>query len=98
MSLEDLTNTVRERVSESSSLSSVIKFDLGETGVIRLDGSKSPPGVDNEDSDADCTIKVSEDDFRDIIEGNQDAQTAFMMGKLKVEGDMGAAMQLAGAL
>jgi putative sterol carrier protein len=32
------------------------------------------------------------------MDGSQNAQMAFMMGKLKVEGDMGAAMQLAGAL
>lgn len=97
MSLEDMTNTVREKVA-GATLSATIKFDLGDTGIIRLVGSQTPPGVDNEDGEADCTIKVSETDFRDILDGAQDAQTAFMMGKLQVEGDMGAAMQLAGAL
>lgn len=97
MSIEDLTKDVREKM-QGASISSVLKFDLGPSGVIRVDGTQSPPAVDNDDADADCTIKVSEDDFREIISGEQDAQTAFMMGKLKVEGDMGVAMQLAGAL
>lgn len=97
MSLEDMTNTVREKVS-GASLSATIKFDMGDIGIIRLVGGDGGPTVDNEDGAADCTIKVSESDFRDILDGAQDAQTAFMMGKLQVEGDMGAAMQLAGAL
>jgi len=93
MSLAELTEAVKDRMGNSA-ISGSIKFDLGEAGVIRVDGGT----VDNEDADADCTIKVSEDDFRGIMEGSQDAQTAFMMGKLKVEGDMGVAMQLATAM
>ena len=33
-------------------------------------------------------------DFMEIADGKQNAQMAFMMGKLKVEGDMSVAMQL----
>lgn len=97
MSIADLTEAVREKVS-GSGLSATIKFDLGDAGVIRILGAKSPPEVDNEDGDADCTISVAESDFREIIDGTQNAQMAFMMGKLRVDGDMSAAMQLAGAL
>ena len=34
------------------------------------------------------------DDFKTILAGDLDPTTAFMMGKLKVEGDMGIAMKL----
>jgi len=97
MSLGDLTETVKSKMG-SASITGTIKFDLGDTGVIRIDGTSSPATVDNEDGDSDCTIKVAENDFREIMDGNQDAQAAFMMGKLKVEGDMSVAMQLAGAM
>ncbi len=97
MGIEDLTEAVRARVG-GASIGGVLKFDLGEAGVIRIDGTQTPAVVDNTDGPADCTIKVSESDFRDIMEGKQNAQMAFMMGKLKIEGNMGLAMQLAGSL
>lgn len=97
MSIADLTEAVREKIS-GSGISATVKFDLGDAGVIRIVGTRSPPEVDNEDGDADCTISVAEADFREIVDGTQNAQMAFMTGKLRVDGDMSAAMQLAGAL
>jgi putative sterol carrier protein len=42
----------------------------------------------------DCTISTSEENFAKIIAGEQNATTAYMSGKLKIKGDMGAAMKL----
>jgi putative sterol carrier protein len=44
--------------------------------------------------DADCTISATEENFQKIIAGEQNATTAYMTGKLKIKGDMGAAMKL----
>ena len=73
-----------------------VKIDFGEQGTIMLDGAASQ--VSEEDGDADTTIKVSWDDWQQLAAGQLDGMTAFMMGKLKVEGDMGNAMQLQGVL
>ena len=54
--------------------------------------------VDNDTADADCTIKISLQDFQEIMDGSQNPQMAFMTGKLTVEGDMGIAMQLQSVL
>jgi putative sterol carrier protein len=54
--------------------------------------------VSEDDGDADTTIKVSWDDWQAMADGQLDGMTAFMTGKLKVEGDMGNAMQLQGVL
>ena len=44
--------------------------------------------------EADCTISTSEENFLKIISGEQNPTTAYMTGKLKIKGDMGAAMKL----
>jgi putative sterol carrier protein len=94
MSLADVTTKMRERVGESSGLNATVKFDFGDEGVLYVDGESTPNAVSNEDKEAQCTIKVSLDDFIAMGKGELDAMTAFMMGKLKVSGDMGVAMKL----
>lgn len=98
MSLEKITEEMRSRVGAHSPLSAIIKFDFGDEGVVRIDGKSSPTVIDNDDSDADCTVKVTMDNFIQIAEGNLNPQMAFMTGKLRVEGDMSLAMQLGSIL
>jgi putative sterol carrier protein len=44
--------------------------------------------------DADCTISASEETLTRIVNGEQNPTTAYMTGKLKIDGDMGAALKL----
>jgi putative sterol carrier protein len=44
--------------------------------------------------DADCTISGSEETLTRILNGDQSPTTAYMTGKLKIDGDMGAALKL----
>lgn len=73
-----------------------VKLDFGTEGAIMLDGAAGQVSEDN--GDADTTIKVSWEDWQAMAAGQLDGMTAFMTGKLKVEGDMGNAMQLQGVL
>lgn len=74
-----------------------VKIDFGgDEGVILLDGANSL--VSDADMGADTTIKVSWDDWQALASGTLDGMTAFMTGKLKVEGDMSNAMQLQSVL
>jgi putative sterol carrier protein len=73
-----------------------VKLSFGDEGVIMLDGQTNQ--VTEEDGPADTTIKVSWDDWQAMAAGQLDGMTAFMTGKLKVEGDMSNAMQLQGVL
>lgn len=69
-----------------------VKFDFGDAGKIYLDGHTNM--VSTEDAEADTTIKVKLEDFAAMAQGQLDPTAAFMQGKLRVEGDMGVAMQL----
>ena len=73
-----------------------VKLDFGPEGVVMLDGKNNQ--VTEEDGAADTTIKVSWEDWQAMSDGKLDGMTAFMQGKLKVEGDMSNAMQLQGVL
>lgn len=43
---------------------------------------------------AKCTVNISDTDFLSIVNGKLNPQMAFMMGKLKIQGDMGMALKL----
>lgn len=73
-----------------------VKLDFGGDGVILLDGAAQQ--VSEEDGTADTTIKVSWEDWQSMAAGQLDGMTAFMTGKLRIEGDMSNAMQLQGVL
>jgi len=73
-----------------------VKLDFGDKGVIMLDGVGNE--VNETDGAADTTIKINWDDWEALSAGQLDPMTAFMMGKLSVEGDMSNAMQLQGVL
>lgn len=94
MSLESSTEKIRGNMKEDSGLGATVMFDFGDDGKIFLDGVSSPNAVSNDDNDADCTISMTLEDFESMLGGDLDPTTAFMMGKLKVDGDMSIAMKL----
>jgi putative sterol carrier protein len=73
-----------------------VKLDFGDEGAVMLDGAAQQ--VSEGGGEADTTIKVGWDDWQQMAAGQLDGMTAFMTGKLKVEGDMSNAMQLQGVL
>ncbi len=69
-------------------------FDIegaGEWVVAVTDGNVT---VTEGTGEADTTITTSEESFMAIVRGEQNPTTAYMTGKLKIKGDMGAAMKL----
>lgn len=70
------------------------KFVIEDEGSVMLDGETARAG----DEPADVTMTADAETFRAILDGELNPTAAFMSGRLKIDGDMGAAMRLAPAL
>tara|TARA_R110001592_G_scaffold3525_28_gene20171 strand:+ start:12183 stop:12500 length:318 start_codon:yes stop_codon:yes gene_type:complete len=98
MTVENLKNLVEEKLKFTPSLGVKFKFNLGDDGVILIDGTQTPAVVSEEDIDADTTFICTADTMAALLSGKQDPTMAFMSGKLKVQGSMGNALKLASML
>ncbi len=70
------------------------KFVIEGEGALIIDAN----GVRASDDEADVTLTADVDVFQSILEGDINPTSAFMSGKLSVDGDMGMAMKLASVL
>jgi len=70
------------------------KFVIEDEGTIIIDQT----GARAADDDADVTLTASADVFKAILDDELNPTTAFMTGKLSVDGDMGMAMKLTSVL
>lgn len=89
MGVQAIVDQIKPKV-ESAGFERSVKFDTGPDGVIVIDGAT----ISTADQDTDCTIKLSLSDLEDMISGELNPTTAFMTGKIKIEGDMSVAMAL----
>ncbi len=89
MGIQDIADKMKTRVA-SAGFDRSVKFDTGANGVIVIDGAT----VSTTDAPTDCTIKLSMEDFEALLAGDLNPTSAFMTGKIKVEGDMTVAMAL----
>jgi putative sterol carrier protein len=69
-------------------------FDIDGAGKWTVRVEEGKVSVTEGGEDADAVITTSAETFQKIISGEQNPTSAYMTGKLKVKGDMGAAMKL----
>ena len=89
--------TLEARAADSTKaagLNATYLFDIDGAGkwIVRVENGKV--SVQEGAGEADTTISAPEDTFIKIVNGEQNATSAFMMGKLKVSGDLSNAMKL----
>jgi putative sterol carrier protein len=89
---ESLESRVDE--SKTAGMSNSFLFDIDGAGKWKVDVNDGRVRVTEGEADADAIISTSEETFTKLINGEQNPTSAYMTGKLKVKGDMGAAMKL----
>lgn len=97
---QEIPKRMNENPELAKSINATYKFVVtgegGGTWVVDL--TKDSPEVREEDTDAQCTVTISSEDFMAMMQGKLDGQMAFMTGKLKIAGDMSLAMKLGNIL
>jgi putative sterol carrier protein len=79
---------------KTAGMTSSYVFDIDGAGQWRVEVDDGTVTVADGAGDADAVISTSKETFEKIIAGEQNPTSAYMTGKLKVKGDMGAAMKL----
>ena len=80
--------------SKTAGMSNTYVFEIDGAGTWTVRVAGGAVSVSEGDEGGDCTIAASSEVFERIVRGEQNPTTAYMSGKLKIKGDMGAAMKL----
>lgn len=94
--MSDVISVAVEALSEKlgGGIDGSVKFVLNGAGAIMVDSN----GVRAEDGEADVTLSADPDVFQEMLSGDLNPTSAFMTGRLSVDGDMGLAMKLGSLL
>ncbi len=87
--IAELTDCLRQKM-QRGGLNGSLKVDLGEDGVIFVDGS----AVSNTNGQADCTITTTLEMFNELYAGKIDAVQAHYKHRLSIDGSQLLATQL----
>ena len=96
MSAKEFFDTLETRVdpSKTAGVNNSYVFDIEGAGQWMVDVRDGNVSVSEGTGDADVTIMTTEENFEKIASGELNPTSAYMSGKLKIKGDMGAAMKL----
>jgi putative sterol carrier protein len=94
--VQEFFATLSSRVdpSKTAGMTNSFVFDIEGAGQWTVDVDDGTVSVTEGAGDADVTISTSQETFEKITAGEQNPTSAYMTGKLKIKGDMGAAMKL----
>jgi putative sterol carrier protein len=95
-SAREFFESLESRVDESKTagMTATYLFEVEGAGTWTVDVNDGKLSVTEGGDNADARISVSEENFQKLIGGELNPTTAYMTGKLKVKGDMSAAMKL----
>jgi len=96
MTVQEFFDALPARVDPAKTvgMNNSFAFDIAGSGAWTVTVADGAVSVAEGHQEADCTILASEETLIKIARGEANATTAYMTGKLKIKGDMGAALKL----
>ncbi len=94
LSVADFTSGMQKLMSGHSQLDARIKIVFEDGSVIFIDGKSIPHAVSNYDGEADVTLWMSLRTLNRLYRRELNPATAAMTGKIRLEGNLLAAMKL----
>lgn len=93
---KEFFETLETRVdpAKAAGLNASYRFEIDGAGTWHVEVDDGKVSVSENGGEADTTISTSAETFMKIASGEQNPTSAYMSGKLKVNGDMGQAMKL----
>ncbi|MDQ2910543.1 MAG: SCP2 sterol-binding domain-containing protein [Actinomycetota bacterium] len=93
---KEFFETLETRVdpAKAAGLNASYRFEIDGAGTWLVEVDDGKVSVSENDGEADTIISTSAETFMQIAKGEQNPTSAYMSGKLKVNGDMGQAMKL----
>ena len=94
--VQEFFNSLETRAdpAKTAGMTNSYLFDNEGAGQWKVDVDNGALSVAEGGGDADATISTSLETFEKIVAGDLNPTSAYMTGKLKIKGDMGAAMKL----
>ncbi len=95
-SVRDFFETLPSRVTaeHAAGITNSYLFEIKDVGTWLVAVDDGKVAVSEGAAESDVQIAMSEDTFRKLAAGEQNAMRGVMTGKIKVKGDMGAATKL----
>jgi putative sterol carrier protein len=92
--MADITAYLSEKLPRDVALGARLKFVYPGTGVVFIDGVKTPSGIHNRDEAADCTVEIDPVLHLQLLHREVDQGLAFRQGRMKISGDVAIAVRL----